>query len=109
MSNRFFIILASICIVAAAITVFLLFDTPTEKSGETTYYAVMLEGNKIGYMSQTSTQNDDTIATKTVLSLTMQAGERSVTGFFSSTTFETHDGRPIGFEHHNDLHAHRRR
>lgn len=65
---------------------------------ETTWLAIMLEGHKIGHALQTRSVEGNTVTSSEEMTLRVGRGADAVTMYTKETSYETLEGRPIGFE-----------
>lgn len=65
---------------------------------ETEYFALFLEGKKVGYAIQDRVVDDSKVTTTIDLTITLNRAGVSVSIQTKAATFETTDGKPIGFE-----------
>ena len=70
---------------------------------ETEYYAVFMEGAKIGYSVNTRSVEDGRVTTTVETSMTMGRGATAVTVQIVETSIETMRGEPAGFKVAQDL------
>src|SRR4030042_972404 len=74
---------------------------PTAKQiqpDETEYFALFMEGKKIGYAIQDRIVNGSKVTTTIDLTITLNRAGVSVSVQMKADTFETIDGKPLGFE-----------
>jgi len=69
--------------------------TPTS---ETEYFAVFMEGKKVGYAIQSRRQSDGKVTTTEEVSITMNRAGVPITINTAETSIETAEGKPLGFE-----------
>ncbi|MBN2180984.1 MAG: hypothetical protein JW715_03655, partial [Sedimentisphaerales bacterium] len=69
---------------------------------ETEYYALFLEGKKIGYAIQNREVSGSKVTTSVDLKITLNRAGVSVSIQTKAATFETTDGKPLGFEVDNN-------
>jgi hypothetical protein len=67
-------------------------------SDETEYFAVFLQGKKVGYTIQDRVVEDDKVTTSINTKMTVIRFGVSVSFKIKASTFETIDGKPLGFE-----------
>jgi hypothetical protein len=72
---------------------------------ETTYFAVLMDGKKMGYSTETRKVTVGKVTHVETLELTVARGEITMTVRQAETTIETPDGRPLGFESVQELGA----
>jgi len=72
-------------------------------SAQTEYYAVLLDGKKIGYAVEERLERDDRIKTGTTIKLTITRMGIPVTIEQRETHVETRDGRPLSFDTTQDM------
>lgn len=65
---------------------------------EIEYFALFMEGKKVGYAIQNRIVEDDKVTTSIDLAITLSRAGVSVSVQTSAKTFETVEGRPLGFE-----------
>ena len=70
---------------------------------ETEYYALFLEGKKVGYAIQDRTVDGQKVTTSVDLKITLSRAGIPVSIQTKSDSFETADGKPIGFELEQNL------
>ena len=90
----------SVCLIFMAITC-LISTTVADskaKSDETEYFAVFMEGKKVGHTIQTRTVSDNKVTTSEQVSITISRGGISMTIEMTETSIETISGEPLGFE-----------
>lgn len=83
--------------------VFLLTNWCGAKEGETEYYAVFLEGKKIGYNVHTRSVDGKRVTTTDETTMTMGRGATAITVQMVETSIETTGGEPVGFKLVHDL------
>jgi hypothetical protein len=71
---------------------------PASVSGETEYFAVFMEGKKVGHAIQSRIVADGKVSTTEEVSITISRAGVPVTMNMAETSIETTDGRPLGFE-----------
>ena len=84
--------LAGMCLVLAVA------GSPEIVSGETEYFAVFMEGKKVGYAIQSRTAADKKVTTTEKVSMTISRLNVPITINTTETSIETTDGEPLGFE-----------
>ena len=67
-------------------------------SDDTEYFAVYMEGKKIGHAIQGRVVADEKVTTSEQVNLTINRGGMSVTIDMKETSIETTSGEPLGFE-----------
>jgi len=67
-------------------------------SEETEYFAVFMEGKKVGHTVQTRTVSGNRVTTSEQVSITISRGGISMTIEMSETSIETTSGEPLAFE-----------
>jgi len=65
---------------------------------EVEYYALLIDGNKIGHMAVTRAVADEAVTTSENMTMTIARGPESMTIHIFSRHLETADGRPVAFE-----------
>lgn len=65
---------------------------------ETDYLAILLEGHKIGHALQTRTVEGNTVTSTEEMLLSVGRGADPVQMYTRETSYETAEGKPIGFE-----------
>jgi Transglutaminase-like superfamily len=65
---------------------------------ETEYFAVFMEGKKVGHTIQTRVVSDGKVTTSQALSITVSRLGVSITMDANETSIETTSGKPLGFE-----------
>ena len=65
---------------------------------ETEYYAIFMEGNKIGHVTQTRQIKDGIVTTAEDMTMTLARGNMTMTVGTIEKSIETTDGKPVGFE-----------
>jgi len=73
------------------------------ESGEVEYYAVLMEGRKIGHALHVRKTGADVVTTTEMLSMVIGRGAISMSISTAETCIETTEGKPIGFEYTEDL------
>lgn len=68
------------------------------KTSEVEYYAILMEGSKIGHVQHTRTIEGDRVTTAEDMTMTIARGSMSITITTIETSIETTRGKPIGFE-----------
>lgn len=81
-----------ICLVLAAAV------SPESASGETEYFAVIMEGKKVGHAIQSRVVVDGKVTTTEEVSITISRADVPVSINTTETSIETTDGKPLGFE-----------
>ncbi len=71
--------------------------------GETEYYAVFMEGAKIGYSAHTRSVDGKMVTTTVETTMTMGRGAIPITVQMVETSIETTGGEPVGFKLVQDL------
>jgi hypothetical protein len=69
-----------------------------ESADRTEYYALFMEGKKVGYAEGIRTEKNDTVTNIQNISITISRGGSPITITTSQTADETKDGKPISFE-----------
>ncbi len=69
------------------------------------YFAVFMEGKKVGHAVHTRSVSEDKVKTSEAVSLTIKRMGIGLTINMSETTFETTDGKPLSFESEQELSA----
>jgi hypothetical protein len=78
--------------------------TPEETaSDEIEYFAVFMEGKKVGHAIQSRVVTDVNVTTSEEVSITISRADIPVTINMTETCFETTDGKPLGFEVAQDM------
>lgn len=72
-------------------------------SEEIEYFAVFMEGKKVGYAIQSRVVTDVNVTTSEEVSITISRADIPVTIKMTETCFETTDGKPLGFEVAQDM------
>lgn len=72
-------------------------------SGDVEYYAVLMEGQKIGHAANVRSTDSGIVTTTEILSMVIGRGAISIPVSTTETSIETSDGKPIGFEYAEDL------
>ncbi|HSV27577.1 MAG TPA: transglutaminase-like domain-containing protein [Sedimentisphaerales bacterium] len=82
-----------------------IFIFPALAPGKSTeqYFAVYLQGNKIGHAVHTRTVDGATVTTVDRVEMTIGRGGMAITARTLEKSIETTDGKPIGFESVQDL------
>lgn len=79
-------------------------QSPTESASEQTeYFAVFMEGKKVGYAIQSRIVADEKVTTSEEVSITISRADIPVTINMTETCFETTEGKPLGFEVAQDM------
>jgi len=73
------------------------------ESGDTEYFAVFMEGKKVGHAIQSRTVTDGNVTTCEKVSITISRANIPVTIKMTETSIETTEGKPLGFEVIQDL------
>jgi hypothetical protein len=73
------------------------------ESGDVEYYAVLMEGQKIGHAVHVRNVDSGTVTTTDLLSMVIGRGAISMAVSTAETSIETTDGKPVGFEYTEDL------
>jgi len=66
--------------------------------GEKEYYAVFMEGKKVGHAVQSRLEADGQVTTSEDVSITMSRAGIAITITMTETSIETTEGKPLGFE-----------
>jgi hypothetical protein len=74
-----------------------------ETPDETEYFAVFMEGKKVGHAIQTRIVDDEKVTTSEEVSITISRAEVPVTINMTETSIETTDGKPLGFRVSQDM------
>jgi len=82
----------------AGICLMTVISLPALVSGETEYFAVFMEGKKVGHAIQSRVVADGNVATTEEVSITISRAAIPVTMQMTETSIETTDGRPVAFE-----------
>ncbi len=78
--------------------------TPREEApDETEYFAVFMEGKKVGYAIQRRVVDDEKVTTTEEVSITISRAEVPITINMTETSIETTDGKPLGFRVSQDM------
>jgi hypothetical protein len=72
-------------------------------SDQTEYFAVFMEGKKVGYAIQTRVVADGNVITSEEVSITISRADIPVTVNMTETCIETTEGKPLGFEVAQDM------
>jgi hypothetical protein len=72
-------------------------------SVEVEYFAVFMEGKKVGYAIQSRISADEKITTSEEVSITISRADVPITINMTETCFETTEGKPLGFEVAQDM------
>jgi hypothetical protein len=70
---------------------------------EDQYFAVFMDGQKIGHAIHSRTAEDGKVTTTEIVDLALSRGEISMHLVQKQTFLETADGKPLGFENTSDL------
>ena len=73
------------------------------ESGDVEYYAVLMEGQKIGHAVHVRNVDAGTVTTTDLVSMVIGRGAISMSISTAETSIETTDGKPVGFEYTEDL------
>ncbi len=73
------------------------------ESGDVEYYAVLMEGQKIGHAIHVRKVDAGIVTTTDLVSMVIGRGAISLAVSTAETSIETADGKPIGFEYTEDL------
>jgi hypothetical protein len=73
------------------------------ESGETEYFAVFMEGKKVGHAIQSRVVDDEKVTTSEEASITISRAAVPVTIKMTETSIETTDGKPLGFQVAQDM------
>ena len=73
-------------------------DVSESKAGETEYFALFMEGKKVGYAIQSRDIEGDKVTTSVELKITLSRAGVSVSVQTKADTYETVEGKPLGFE-----------
>ncbi|UCE98610.1 MAG: transglutaminase domain-containing protein [Planctomycetota bacterium] len=66
--------------------------------GETEYFAVFMEGKKVGYSIQSRVVSEGIVTTAAEVSITVSRADVPMSMNIKDTSIETMDGKPLGFE-----------
>ena len=90
----------SVCSIFAVIACLISTSSAGSKavSDETEYFAVFMEGKKVGHAVETRTVSGDKVTSSEQVSITISRGGISVTIEMTETSIETTSGEPLGFE-----------
>jgi hypothetical protein len=77
----------------------------SDNKGETEYFAVFMEGKKVGHSVETRLAEQTTITTTTKISITITRLNTPITMNIVETCVETADGKPLSFESVQELSA----
>jgi len=90
----------SVCSVFAIIACLISTSSAGSKaeSDETEYFAVFMEGKKVGHAIESRIVSGDKVTTSEQVSMTISRGGISVTIEMTETSIETTSGEPLGFE-----------
>jgi hypothetical protein len=72
-------------------------------SDETEYFAVFMEGKKVGHAIQTRVVEDEKVTTSEEVSITISRADIPVTIKMTETSIETTEGKPLGFKVAQDM------
>ncbi|MDH4239584.1 MAG: transglutaminase-like domain-containing protein [Phycisphaerae bacterium] len=72
-------------------------------SDETEYFAVFMEGKKVGHAIQTRVVDDEKVTTSEEASITISRADVPITINMTETSIETADGKPLGFKVAQDM------
>jgi hypothetical protein len=72
-------------------------------SDEIEYFAVFMEGKKVGHAIQSRIVDDEKVTTSEEASITISRAAVPVTIRMTETSIETHDGKPLGFKVAQDM------
>ncbi|MBW7989720.1 MAG: transglutaminase domain-containing protein [Planctomycetes bacterium] len=78
-------------------------DVAEAHEEETEYFAVFMEGKKVGYAIQSRVVDGDKVTTSDELSLTLNRAGISLSVTVNTKIVETPDGKPLGFECIQDM------
>ncbi len=81
-----------VCLVIAAV------GSPGAVFGETEYFAVFMEGKKVGYAIQSRVVADGKVTTTEKVSITLSRADVPIKMDVTETAIERTNGRPLGFE-----------
>jgi hypothetical protein len=70
---------------------------------QTEYFAVFMEGMKVGYAIQSRVVADEKVTTSEEVSITISRADVPITINMTEACFETTDGKPLGFEVSQDM------
>ncbi|MBC8468608.1 MAG: transglutaminase domain-containing protein [Planctomycetes bacterium] len=73
-------------------------DVSEDQAGETEYFALFMEGKKVGYAIQSRDVDGDKVITSVELKITLNRIGVPVSVKTNAKTFETVEGKPLGFE-----------
>jgi hypothetical protein len=73
------------------------------EADETEYFAVFMEGKKIGHVIQSRVIADGNVITSEIASMTMSRDGVAITMNMTETSIETTDGKPLGFKSIKDM------
>jgi hypothetical protein len=90
----------SVCCIFAVIACLTCTSSAGSKaeSDETEYYAVFMEGKKVGHAVESRAVSGDKVTSSEQVSITISRGGISVTIEMTETSIETTNGEPLGFE-----------
>lgn len=72
-------------------------------SDETEYFALFMEGKKVGYAIQSRVVADEKVTTSEEVSITISRADVPITIKMTETCIETADGKPLGFKVAQDM------
>ena len=72
-------------------------------SDETEYFAIFMEGKKVGHAIQTRVVDDEKVTTSEEASITISRADIPITINMTETSIETTDGKPLGFKVAQDM------
>jgi hypothetical protein len=72
-------------------------------SDEIEYFAVFMEGKKVGHAIQTRVVEDEKVTTSEEASITISRADIPITMNMTETSIETTDGKPLGFKAVQDM------
>jgi hypothetical protein len=78
-------------------------DVAESQVGETEYFAVFMEGKKVGYAIQSRVADSDKVTTSDELSLTLNRAGISIGLTVNTKIVETPDGKPLSFDCIQDM------
>ena len=73
------------------------------EAGDTEYYAVLMDGHKIGHAVHSRNAESDKVTTAEKVNMVIGRGAISMSVTTVETSIETADGKPIGFEYMENL------
>ncbi len=90
----------SVCYIFAVIACLISTSSAGSKavSDETEYFAVFMEGKKVGHAIQSRTVSENKVTTSEDVSITISRGGISMTVEMKETSIESTSGEPLGFE-----------